>query len=186
MTNTIKTNIKFYMPLVTLLCSFTYILNYCSKIYSCAIAFTLLALTVNVITNFFGREKALKTVTLAVIVSLLLSWNLVYFIHGQAISGMVAMSLVSVLLGSVTSTHIIKTLSLRTSFNKSNFFALFGFAVVDASLMAMFFMSKLPAERVITIFAKEIGFKLVYAAIIFAVIAAAKIIITKSKEKVLV
>lgn len=183
MTNTIRDNFKFYMPLVTLLCSFTYFLNHCTKIHSCAFAFTLLALTVNVITELFSRNKALKTVTLAIIVSILLSWNLVYFIQSEPISGMVLMSLLSVFVGAQIATKLITALSPRIGFNRANFCGLISFAVVDASLMAMFFMNKFAFAKVVEIFLKEVGFKTLYAGIIFAVILIAQKIIGNVKNK---
>ena len=59
---------KLYIASTLLLCILTYLLNYCTSIYGCALVFTIIAITVNVTTVLYGRFKGLIGLGFAAII----------------------------------------------------------------------------------------------------------------------
>ncbi len=119
-------NTKFYIPLVSLLGIFICLLNlnYFNKISQCSLIFVFLAVTTNIISELYGRKKALTAVALCIIVSFGLLWNFNYYIHGRVIKGVVFASFVSVLLSTYCSTSVFSQLKPRCSLNTRNFASL--------------------------------------------------------------
>ncbi|WP_250311163.1 VUT family protein [Rickettsia endosymbiont of Oedothorax gibbosus] len=158
-------NNKFYMPLVTLLCIFTYLLNFFNKISQCSLVFVFLTLTVNIISELYGKKKAMIAVVLSTIVIFGLLWNLDYYINGCVIKGVASATFVSVLLSTYCSTSVFLHLksALTYSFNNRNFISLIVCAIIDGIVMLGFFINIFPATRVLSIFYQEVLFKCVYS-----------------------
>ncbi|OZG32101.1 hypothetical protein [Rickettsia endosymbiont of Culicoides newsteadi] len=158
-------NNKFYMPLVTLLCIFTYLLNFFNKIAQCSLVFVFLTLTVNIISELYGKKKAMIAVVLSTIVSFGLLWNLDYYINGYAIKGVVFAAFVSVLLSTYCSTSVFLHLKSASaySFNTRNFISLIVCAIVDGVVMLGFFINIFSTSRVLSIFYQEVLFKCLYS-----------------------
>jgi hypothetical protein len=126
-------NNKFDMPLVTLLCIFTYLLNFFSKIFQCSLVFVFLALTTNIISELYGKKRAMIAVVLCTIVGFGLLWNFDYYSNGRVIKGLVFASFVSVLLSTYCSTSVFLHLKSASaySFNTRNFISLIVFALIS-------------------------------------------------------
>ncbi|BDU60794.1 hypothetical protein FLA4_12040 [Candidatus Rickettsia kotlanii] len=158
---------KFYIPLVSLLGIFIYLLNYFNKISQCSLIFVCLALTTNIISELYSRKKALSAVALCIIVSFGLLWNFNYYIHGRVIKGVVFASFVSVLLSTYCSTSVFSQLKPRCSLNTRNFASLIICAVVDGIVMSGFFINVFSTSRVFSIFYKEVSYKCAYSLTVY-------------------
>ncbi len=71
-------NNKQYFLSIGLLCTLTYLLNHCTAIYQCALVFTIIAITANALTYFYGKSKTLRGVACAVLASFVLLWKVPY------------------------------------------------------------------------------------------------------------
>ncbi|WP_375318686.1 VUT family protein [Candidatus Tisiphia endosymbiont of Oplodontha viridula] len=156
-------NNKFYIPLVTLLCIFTYLLNFFNKISQCSLVFVFLALTINIISELYGKKKAMIAVLLSTIIGFGLLWNLDYYINGRVIKGVVFASFVSVLLSTYCSTSVFLQLKPAYSFNSRNFISLIVCAIVDGVVMLGFFINIFSTKIVLSIFYQEVLFKCAYS-----------------------
>src|SRR5271154_4712519 len=96
MTNKII-NSKLYCCSIGLLCALTYLLNFCTAIYQCALVFTIIAITINAITFLYGKSKSLKGLAFAIMISFVLLWKLPYYIDGKIINGLVFASFSSLM-----------------------------------------------------------------------------------------
>lgn len=166
----IANNNKFLPLLVALLCTFTYLLNFFNKIFQCSLVFVFMALITNVISELYGKKTAMVSLLFSSVVSFGLLWDFDYYIHGNSISGMIFASLIAVLLSLYCSTNIFLHLKSTCSFNNRNFISLITCAIIDAIVMSGFFINKFPVDRVISIFSKEILFKVLYSLAIHGVI----------------
>ncbi len=162
---------KFLPPLVALLCTFTYLLNFFNKIFQCSLVFIFMALITNVIAELYSRKISMGSLVFSAVVSFGLLWNFDYYIHGNIVSGIVFASLVAVLLSLYCSTNIFLHLKSTYSFNNRNFISLITCAVIDAIVMSGFFINKFPLDKVISIFSKEILFKVLYSLVIYGIIS---------------
>ncbi|ABV76354.1 hypothetical protein RPO_04225 [Rickettsia rickettsii str. Arizona] len=160
-------NAKFYIPLVSLLGVFIYLLNCFNKISQCSLVFVFLAITTNIISELYGRKRALIAVALCIIVSFGLLWNFNYYIHGRVIKGVVFASFVSVLLSTYCSTSIFSQLKPRCSLNTRNFASLIMCAVVDGIVMSGFFVNVFSTSKVLSIFYKEVLYKCAYSLTVY-------------------
>lgn len=166
---------KIYAPLVLVMGVLMFLLNYCTKMYTCALVFTLLMLTVNAISRVFGFKKAFQTVSAYVVINMLLLSDYNYIIGGQVFEYLVPTSLLAVLLASMA---LIKTTSLmegRVSGLKKIFLALMASAMIDGMVMFVYFVNYLSITKVSSIFLSELSFRCLYA---FAVVATAKVILS--------
>jgi len=158
---------KLYAPLIIMLLLFTYLLNFFNKISQCSLLFIFLALTTNLISEVYGRKKAMLGVILAIVVSFGLTWNVNYYIYGKVINGLIAASLLSVLVSAYCGVHVLSKLKQSYSFHVRNLISLVTYSVVDGVVMAVFFLKYFPAHRVLNILFWEIAFKSLYSVVAF-------------------
>lgn len=162
-------NNNLYIALTIILGVFTYLLNFFNKIAECSLVFVFLALTVNIIAETFGKQKAMRAIVLCIVVSFGLLWNLNYYIDGRVINGLVLASLLSVLLSTYCGMSLFLKLKSAHNFYNSfyvrNFISLTVCAIVDGVVMAGFFINQFSASRVLLIFFKEVSFKCIYSLI---------------------
>lgn len=163
-------NNKFLPLLVVSLCTFTYLLNFFNKIYQCSLVFIFMALITNVISELYSKKTAIISLVFSSIASFALLWNFNYYIHGNIINGVVFASLISVLLSVYCSTSVFLHLKSKYSFNNRNFVSLATCAIVDGIVMLGFFINKFPLDRVISVFLKEVLFKILYSSAIYGII----------------
>lgn len=155
--------------LFTLLCTGTYLLNFFNKIVDCSLVFIGLAFTSNIIAALYGKRNATISLLLSVIISFGLLRNVEYYIHGQAIPGVIVASLISVLFSVYLSTRLFLRLQSTYSLNESNAISLMLSAILDGIVMSVFFIRQFSLEQTRSIFAKEVLFKCLYSLVIYAV-----------------
>ena len=120
MIDKIMTN-KLYIASILLLCALTYLLNYCTTIYQCALVFTIIAITVNIMTAMGGRFKSLTALVSAIIISLALLWKLPYYIDGRLVNGLAVASFSSLIISLYFSVYAF-----------ARFYSRFGFVIANA------------------------------------------------------
>lgn len=166
-------NYKIYAPLVLVMGTLMFLLNYCTKIAACAFVFTLLMLTVNIISKTFGFKRALQTISAYVGINILFLSDYNYVVGGQTFEYLVPTSLLAVLFASAALMKTTSLLESKMGTIKSTFFGLVFAAVIDGIAMSVYFTNYLSASKICTIFLKEVSFKCLYA---FVILAAIKII----------
>lgn len=159
-----------YFLLLSILCTFTYTLNFYNKIYQCSAMFVLMMFALNAINELYGSRNAFFSMLVSLIISAALLWNVNYHIHGQVINGLVFASLGSVLLASIVAIPLFSGLQQMTTFPFRNFVTISLAAFIDGIVMIGFFINKFSLERVFIIFAKEVGYKCLYAALVTAIV----------------
>ena len=163
---------KLYIYSTLLLCGLTYLLNFCTAIYQCALVFTVIAITANALTYSYGKPRALKGVAVATLMSFMLLWKLPYYIDGKIVNGLVFASLSSMMISMYWSTSVFQKLIAKFSFVTSNALSLVVAALMDGVVMGLFFglNNNFSYERVLGIFSKELSFKIIYGFIASAII----------------
>ncbi len=148
----------------------TYTLNLFNKISECSIIFTILAFTINITTEIFGKEKAIQSIILSVITSFVLMLNYNYYIGGRLIHGLIPASLIATLTSAYVGIHFLLALKkisgIYNNFYARVFVSLIAYAVTDGLVMAMFFINQFPLHKVMLIFYKEVLFKIEYSLIL--------------------
>lgn len=177
-------NNKLYFCSIGLLCALTYLLNFCTKIYQCALAFTIIAITINVITLLCGKSNALKGIVFAITISFTLLWKLPYYIDGKIVNGLVFASFSSVMISMYWSVFVFQKLGSRFSFVISNVLSLSVGAIIDGFLMGLFFVinKNFSYTKIIDIFTREVSYKMVYSLAISAVVLIALNILKNNKN----
>ena len=157
---------RFYPALIIALCAFTYLLNFCNKISDCALVFTCLALTTNIISEFYGLQKAMRSMMLSIIIGFCLLWNLNYYISGRVINGLQIASFLSLFLSTYFSATILIRLKEVYSFPLRNFISLITSAITDGFIMSGFLAYHFSLGKVFSIFCKELSFKCFYSSLL--------------------
>ena len=159
----ILNNNRLYLLLTFVLFVLTLLLNFYSKISYCSLIFTFLAFTVNIISESQGYKKAIKSVILCTSASFAILYNMKYYIYGEPLTGLIFASLLSVFISSYISLIFFLKRKLQHSFLTRNFKSLLSHAFIDGLVMSIFFTSKFPMHRVLSIFYQETAYKLVYS-----------------------
>lgn len=167
------TNNKLYFLSVVSLCIFTYLLNYYTAIYQCALVFTAIAIITNIITFIYGKSKALNGLAFAILVSFALLWKLPYYIDGKLVNGLVVASFSSVMVSMYWLASIFQILRCRYSFIASNAISFAVAVLIDGVIMSVFFVINkgFTYERILNIFKKELLYKGMYGVIASVIIA---------------
>ena len=147
-----------------LLFIFTYLLNFHTKVYQCALLFTIIAITNNCIMLFDSRSKSLNTIAFAIIVNFILLWKIPYYINGKIVNGLVFTSFFSLIISIYCSTALFEKLTKYIGFITSNALAVILAAIVDGLIMSIFFIlnNKFSYSRVLDIFHREVSYKIIY------------------------
>lgn len=159
----ILNNNRLYLLLTFVLFVLTLLLNFYSKIYYCSLIFTFLVFTVNIISESQGYKKAIKSVILCTSASFAMLYDMKYYIYSEPLMGLIFASLLSVFISSYISLIFVLKRKLQHSFLTRNFKSLLSHAFIDGLVMSIFFTSKFPMHRVLSIFCKETAYKLVYS-----------------------
>lgn len=160
-------NNKLYIFSVVLLCVLTYLLNCCTAIYQCALIFTVIAITTNVITSIYDKPKALKGLAFSILVSFTLLWKL--------LNGLVFASFSSVIVSMYWLASIFQILHRKYNFAISNALSLAVAALIDGIIMGVFFAinNGFTYERILDIFKRELFYKGLYGLVASVIIATA-------------
>jgi len=161
MIDKIMTN-KLYIASILLLCALTYLLNYCTTIYQCALVFTIIAITVNIMTAMGGRFKSLTALVSAIIISLALLWKLPYYIDGRLVNGLAVASFSSLIISLYFSVYAFARFYSRFGFVIANAISLGIAAIIDGFVMGLFFVinNNFSYARIMDIFSRELSYKM--------------------------
>jgi hypothetical protein len=155
---------KLYICGVLLLFTFTYLLNFCTAIYQCALMFTIIAITTNSITSLYSKSKSLYALAFAIIVNFVFLGKLPYYIDGTIVNGLVFASFSSLMISMYWSSVVFQKLTKTLGFIKSNALSLILSSVIDGFIMGVFFIlnNKFSHSRVLDIFSREVSYKIAY------------------------
>ena len=186
MINKITLN-KLYITSTLLLCILTYLLNYCTAIYGCALIFTAIAITVNTVTAARGRFKSLTALGLAIIISFALLWKIPYYIDGRLVNGLVVASFSSLMVSLYFSVSAFAKFYSRFGFVIANALSLCIAAIIDGFIMRLFFTinNNFSYARIMDIFNRELSYKILYGLLASAIIfVALRLLKNDAKAKV--
>ncbi len=163
MINKITLN-KLYIASTLLLCILTYLLNYCTTIYGCALVFTIIAIAVNATTVLYGRFKGLIGLSFAAIISFALLWKLPYYIDGSLVNGLVIASFSSLIVSLYFSSSALTRFYSRFGFVITNALSLGIAAIIDGFIMGLFFVinNNFSYARIMDTFNRELSYKMFY------------------------
>ncbi len=163
MINKITLN-KLYITSTLLLCILTYLLNYCTAIYGCALVFTIIVITVNATTVLYGRFKGLIGLSFAAIISFALLWKLPYYIDGSLVNGLVIASFSSLIVSLYFSSSALTRFYSRFGFVITNALSLGIAAIIDGFIMGLFFVinNNFSYARIMDTFNRELSYKMFY------------------------
>lgn len=166
---------RLYIGSSLLLCALTYLLNYCTAISECALVFTMITITVNLITFTCSKSKSLKGLAFAIVVSFTLLMQLPYYIDGSIVNGLIFASLSSLMISLYWSTSALQKFSSKFSFVVSNTLSLIIAAIIDGILMSLFFAvnKNFSYLRILDIFSRELSYKILYGFLASIIIFAA-------------
>lgn len=167
------TNSILYFLFIGVLCILTFLLNYYTIIYQCALIFTIITIVINISTSIYGKLKTLKGLAFALMVSFCLLWKSFYYIDGKIINGMILVSFISLMISMYWSTTIFSEIQGSFfSFAKSNFISLWIGTIIDEFIMGMFFVmnSNFSYIRFENIFIREVSYKIIYGLIASVII----------------
>lgn len=174
MINKITLN-KLYIASTLLLCILTYLLNYCTTMYGCALVFTIIAIAVNATTVLYGRFKGLIGLGFAVVISFALLWTLPYYIDGRLVNGLVVASFSSLIVSLYFSSSALTRFYSRFGFVIANALSLAIAAIIDGCVISLFFVinNNFSYARIMDIFSRELSYKMFYGVLASAIIFAA-------------
>ena len=174
MINKITLN-KLYIASTLLLCILTYLLNYCTTIYGCALVFTIIAIAVNATTVLYGRFKGLIGLSFTAIISFALLWKLPYYIDGSLVNGLVIASFSSLIVSLYFSSSALTRFYSRFGFVIANALSLAIAAIIDGCVISLFFVinNNFSYARIMDIFSRELSYKMFYGVLASAIIFAA-------------
>ena len=163
MINKITLN-KLYIASTLLLCILTYLLNYCTAIYGCALVFTIIVITVNATTVLYGRFKGLIGLSFAAIISFALLWKLPYYIDGSLVNVLVIASFSSLIVSLYFSSSALTRFYSRFGFVITNALSLGIAAIIDGFIMGLFFVinNNFSYARIMDTFNRELSYKMFY------------------------
>ena len=163
MINKITLN-KLYIASTLLLCILTYLLNYCTAIYGCALVFTIIVITVNATTVLYGRFKGLIGLSFAAIISFAFLWKLPYYIDGSLVNGLVIASFSSLIVSLYFSSSALTRFYSRFGFVITNALSLGIAAIIDGFIMGLFFVinNNFSYARIMDTFNRELSYKMFY------------------------
>ena len=166
MINKITLN-KLYIASTLLLCILTYLLNYCTTMYGCALVFTIIAIAVNSTTVLYGRFKGLIGLGFAVVISFALLWKLPYYIDGRLVNGLVVASFSSLIISLYFAVSAFARFYSRFGFVIANALSLGIAAIIDGFIMGLFFVinNNFSYAKIMDIFNKELSYKMFYGAL---------------------
>ena len=170
---------RLYIASTLLLCILTYLLNYCTTIYGCALVFTIIAIAVNATTVLYGRFKGLIGLGFAVVISFALLWKLPYYIDGRLVNGLVVASFSSLMVSLYFSTSTLTRFCSRFGFAVANVLSLGIAAIIDGFVIGLFFVinNNFSYARIINIFSKELSYKMFYGLVVsFLIFAVTRIL----------
>ena len=164
----------------------TYLLNHCIAIYQCALVFTLMVISVNVTTYFYGFARSITALAVAIIVQLALVWQAPYYINGVLFSGLIVASLFSTMISVYWSALLFNRLSNQLGINLSNTLSIAVAAVIDAVIMSVFFVinNYFSYTKILSIFAEEVSYKILYGLVASLIVVTIAYMLKSKNHKI--
>ena len=163
---------KLYLCSTLLLCVLTYLLNFCTAIYQCALVFTIIAITTNAVTFTYGKLKSLTGLAFAIALSFTILWKLPYYINDKIVNGLVCASFISLMISMYLSNSVFQKLTGKFNFVIASAVSLALAAVIDGLIMSLFFAlnNHFTYARVLDIFSRELSYKMLYGLVATAIL----------------
>lgn len=139
-------------------------INFCTKISSCALFYTIATISVFQISTIVPRRQTIYILSTATILSLVIAFNQEYRIAAKTIEYLVPVSLFSILLSTLLSLNLFAHLYSKFSFTLAAMSAILLSAAIDGCIMSVLLINYFSIKSVLTAFISEIGYKLVYCA----------------------
>lgn len=162
-------NNKLQMTLIALVFFLTFALNYCTKIASCALVFSVLMVVLNIFRQRFGIKAASYLLSSSVVSNMLLFINYDYVIGLKVFPYLVQASLLSVLFSGLALFKVAEHFENRKSVFSTIMIALGAAVMVDATVMSVYFVNYLSFSTIFAVISKELAFKLVYGTVLAAI-----------------
>ncbi len=137
-------------------------INFCTKISSCALFYTIVTISVLQISTIVPRRQTIYILSIATLLSLIISFNQEYHIAAKTIEYLVPVSLFSIVLSTLFSLNVFANLYNRVSFTLAAMSAILVSAAIDGCIMSALLINYFSIKSVFTAFISEIGYKLLY------------------------
>lgn len=155
-----------YGLLILFMGVFLYLLNFCIKVSTCSLMYTLLMYTLYLIYKEYGKKRAIFTLTMYIVINLFFLKDYTYSFGGKTFDNLILYSFIAVLLSGIS--LVISELYLQTKLteSKSLFSGLVIAAFVDGITMFIYFLYYLPLNKCFDILYREIAYKCFYSLIL--------------------
>lgn len=157
-------NEHMYFFITLAFAALTATLNSCTKLVICSAIYVLLALTANLMSEFYGKKKAMLGIIFSILVNII--WMC------KTIDMVLIGSFISVLISLYCGINLSAKLKETTNFHVRNFIALFVCGVVDSMAMCQFLVIKFPMAKCLSMCFIDIVFKSSYSLIASACLCA--------------
>lgn len=174
-----------YGLLILVMGIFLYLLNFCIKVSTCSLMYTLMMYTLYLIYKEYGKKRAIFTLTIYIIINLFCLKDYTYSFSGKTFDNLILYSFIAVLLSGVA--LVISTSCLETKLTKlkSLFSGLVIAAFVDGITMFIYFLYYLPLEKCFDILYRECLYKTLYSFILISVLYSVnKISVIKKRRNI--
>lgn len=178
-------NNKKYGLLILAMGLFLYLLNFCIKVSTCSLMYTLMMYTLYLIYKEYGQKRAIFTLTIYIIINLFCLKDYTYSFSGKTFDNLILYSFIAVLLSGVA--LVISTSCLETKLTKlkSLFSGLVIAAFVDGITMFIYFLYYLPLKRCFDILYRECLYKTFYSFILISVLYSVnKILVIRNRRNI--
>lgn len=137
-------------------------INFCTKISSCALFYTIVTISVFQISTMVPRRQTIYILSIAALLSFIIAFNQEYRIAAKTIEYLVPVSLFSIMFSTLCSLGAFTNLYNRFSFTLAAMSAIFLSAIIDGCIMSVLLINYFSIKSVLTAFVSEIGYKLLY------------------------
>ncbi|MGC0372346.1 MAG: hypothetical protein DGJ47_001058 [Rickettsiaceae bacterium] len=168
---------KIYLVSLAALITAGVLINFCTKIYQCACFFSIITATSVFLSNKYGLKKASFSLALSLVIAALVTYNVEYKIHNVTYVGIMMTSFVSVFLSFVASALMFEKTQSNVLANSA--LVMFSASFIDGFIMSGYFVNKLSALNITSIFAQEIFFKSIYLTVFLVAAYGVKLLNSK-------
>lgn len=161
--NRLLGNNKLYYLLSSTLIIFTGLLNLSNKLFVCAFVYVLIALTANIVAEFYGKKKTIYAILAAILINSGLFWNSDYYINNVKVNIILLGSFLSVLVSVYCGINVSLKLKNVYNFHMRNLLSLIFGSIVDCMIMGCTLLSAFAVDKVAYTFSKDIAFKFSYS-----------------------
>jgi hypothetical protein len=159
-----------------------YGINSFHSIYWCALFFSFLTLHTLYVADKATIKTAFCITSVSILINLGMSINNIYYIQGQPIKALYLASYLSMFVSLSLGLVFFAKMKTRLSIPGRYFSTSFLVSFIDGLGMMLFFIPIYKIERVFQIFAKEVSYKVFFAAIVLGAIYMVRGSITKLKQ----